>query len=115
MHRRAAGQETSQAVLEIDAEWKSEGIAYPCARDGGGDVCPQEKRGQSCRDHLDWQRHECEEGANGHAGGKFLACGMPKLIRKEAVSKNPVDPCAANVLCARQVAQILAKSSAPPL
>jgi hypothetical protein len=64
---------------------------------------------------LHWQRHECEEGADRHAGGKFLACGMPKLIRKESVSENAMDPCATNVFCARQVAQIPAKSGAPPL
>ena len=115
MHRRAAAQETPQAVLKIDAEWKGEWIADPCASDGGGDVCPQKKCGQRGGNHLDWQRHECEEGTNGHAGGKFLPCGMPKLIGKEAISENAVDPCAANVLCARQVAQISAKSGAPPL
>ena len=115
MHRIATGQETSQAVLEIDAERKGERIADPCARDGGGDICPQEKCGQSSCDHLHGKRHECEEGSDRHAGGKFLSCGMPKLICKEPVSENAMDPCATNVFCARQVAQIPAKSGAPPL
>ena len=115
MHRRAACQKTPQAVLKIDAEWKGERIADPCARDGSGDVCPQEKRSQSSCDHLHGKRHECEEGTYCHAGGKFLPCGMPKLICKESVSENPMYPCATNVFCARQVAQIPAKSGAPPL
>jgi len=115
MHRRAACQKTSQAVLKIDAEWKGERIADPCARDGSGDVCPQEKRSQSSCDHLHGKRHECEEGTYCHAGGKFLPCGMPKLICKESVSENAMYPCATNVFCARQVAQIPAKSGAPPL
>ena len=40
---------------------------------------------------------------------------MPKLIRKESVSENAMYPCATNVFCARQVAQIPAKFGAPPL
>lgn len=97
MHRLAATQETSQPVLEVNAERKGERIADPRPGDGRWDVCSKEKRRERGGNHLDGKWHEGKKSPDRHACCKFLACGMPQLIGKKTIPKNPVNPCAADV------------------
>jgi hypothetical protein len=97
MHRLAATQETSQLVLEVNAERKGERIANPCPSDGCRDICLEEKRRERGGNHLDGKWHEGEKSSDRHACCEFLACGMPELIRKKTISKNPMNPCAADM------------------
>ncbi len=113
--RLASSQDASQPILKVDAEGKGEGIADPCACDGCRYICPEEEGAQGSGDHLDREWHECEERSNRQPKSKFLACWMPQLVRKKTISENPVDPCAANVLGSRQVAQVSANLATPPL
>jgi hypothetical protein len=101
--------------LEIDAKGKCEGVADPSARNGRRYIRPQEEGCQRRSDHLDRQRHERKKGSDCHSQGKFLTRGMPQFIRKKALSKNPMNPCATDMLSARQVAQVSANLAAPPL
>ena len=58
MHRLAATQETSQPVLEVNAERKGERIADPCPSDGRRDICFEEKRRECGGNHLNGKWHE---------------------------------------------------------